>query len=95
MKRIRRRDKLKIYGDLLSVLNDLSETEKIVLTRVQVQINVPFDRLKKYMSELTDLGLIEGDTSSKLTEKGKQYLVEYARILEFMKNMGLTYQLQK
>ena len=92
MKKIRRRDKLKIYGDLLSVLNDQSKTEKIILTRVQARINVPFDRLKKYLSDLTDLGLIEENISFKLTEKGKQYLTEYERILEFMKNMGLTYR---
>ncbi len=90
MKKMPRRDKLKIYGDLLSVLNDQSKTEKIILTQVQVQIHVPYDRLKKYLSDLTDLGLIEN--SFKLTEKGKQYLLEYERILEFMKNMGLTYQ---
>ena len=92
MKRMRRRDKFKIYGDLLSVLNDQSKTEKIVLTRVQVRVNVPFDRLKKYLSDLTGLGLIEKNTSFKLTEKGKQYLMEYERILEFMKNMGLAYR---
>jgi predicted transcriptional regulator len=91
MKKIRRRDKLKIYGDLLTVLNDQSETKKIVLSQVQLRINVPFDRLKKYLSELTDLGLIE-NISFKLTEKGEQYLMEYERILEFMKNMGLTYR---
>jgi predicted transcriptional regulator len=91
MKRIRRRDKLKIYGDLLTVLDDQSETEKIVLTQVQVRINVPFDRLKIYISELADLGLIEGGASLRLTEKGKQYLAEYERVLEFMKRMGLTY----
>jgi len=92
MKRISRRDKLKIYGDLLSVLNDQSKTEKTVLTRVQARINVPFDRLKKYISELIDLGLIKENISFELTEKGKQYLMEYERILEFMKNMGLTYR---
>jgi predicted transcriptional regulator len=91
MKRINRRDKLKIYGDLLRVLNDQSKTEKTVLTRVQVQINVPFDRLKQYLSELVDLGLIEENTSFTVTEKGKRYLSEYERILEFMKNMGLSY----
>jgi predicted transcriptional regulator len=91
MKRIRRRDKLKIYGDLLSVLNDQSKTEKIVLTRVQARINVPFDRLKNYISELIDLGLIKENISFEVTEKGKQYLMEYERILEFMKNMGLAY----
>jgi predicted transcriptional regulator len=92
MKKIPRRDKLKIYGDLLSVLrSEGNEREKVVLTHVQVQINVPFDRLKNYITELRELGLIEGEMSLKLTEKGRQYLREYERILEFMKRMGLTY----
>lgn len=90
--KISRRDKLKIYGDLLSVLNDESKNERIVLTRVQVRINVPFDRLKKYISDLNDLGLIEDETSLSLTEKGRQYLREYEKILDFIKRMGLTYR---
>lgn len=92
MKRISRRDKLKIYGDLLSALNDQSKTEKIILTQVQVRMGVPFDRLKNYVSELAELGMIEEETSLKLTEKGKQYLIEYAKVLDFMKRMGLAYQ---
>jgi predicted transcriptional regulator len=91
MKKIPRRDKLKIYGDLLMILNDQSKTEKIILTQVQVRMGVPFDRLKNYISELSDLGLIE-EISLKLTEKGKQYLIEYAKVLDFMKRMGLAYQ---
>jgi predicted transcriptional regulator len=90
--RILRRDKLKIYGDLLSVLDNESKNDKIVLTRVQVRINVPFDRLKKYIFVLKDLGLIEDETSLRLTKKGKQYLREYEKVLDFMKRMGLTYQ---
>jgi predicted transcriptional regulator len=92
MKKIVRRDKLKIYGDLLMILNDQSKTEKIILTQVQVRMGVPFDRLKNYISELVELGLIEEETSLKLTEKGKQYLIEYAKVLDFMKRMGLAYQ---
>jgi predicted transcriptional regulator len=92
MKQIARRDRLKIYGDLLSVLSALSREEKIVLTHVQVQIGVPFDRLKTYISELNNLGLIEDQTSFKLTEKGKQFIVEYEKVLDFMKRMGLTYR---
>jgi len=83
---------MKIYGDLLMILNDLSKTEKIILTQVQVRMGVPFDRLKNYISELIELGLIEDEISLKLTEKGKQYLIEYARVLDFMKRMGLAYQ---
>jgi len=91
MKKIPRRDKLKIYGDLLSILNDESKTEKIVLTRVQTRIKVPFDRLKNYIFDLNELGLIQDETSLKLTEKGKQYLREYERVLDFMKRMGISY----
>jgi predicted transcriptional regulator len=83
---------MKIYGDLLSILYADSREEKIVLTRVQVQINVPFDRLKNYISELAGLGLISDETTLKVTEKGKQYLSEYENVLDFMKRMGIAYK---
>jgi predicted transcriptional regulator len=91
MKKIPRRDKMKIYGDLLAAINDEAKTQKIVLTRVQVRINVPYDRLKLYISELTELKLIRDDMSLEITDKGKKYLKEYKKILDFMKFMGLTY----
>ena len=83
---------MKIYGDLLSILNNESKTEKIVLTHIQVRINVPYDRLKNYIYELKDLDLIQDVTSLKLTDKGKQFIEEYEKVLEFMKRMGITYQ---
>jgi predicted transcriptional regulator len=92
MKKIARRDRLKIYGDLLSILSAESREEKIVLTHVQVQIRVPFDRLKTYISEIYDLGLIQDQSSLKLTEKGKQYIVDYGKVLDFMKRMGIAYE---
>jgi predicted transcriptional regulator len=92
MKKIPRRDRMKIYGDLLSILYADSREEKIVLTRIQVQINVPFDRLKIYISELANLGLINDETSLKVTEKGKQYISEYQNVLDFMKRMGIAYK---
>jgi predicted transcriptional regulator len=73
------------------VLNDELKNDRVVLTRVQVKINVPFDRLKGYISDLRDLGLIEDENSLKLTEKGRQYLREYEEVLDFIKRMGLTY----
>jgi predicted transcriptional regulator len=84
-----RREKLVIYGDLLAILNEESKNERIVLTRVQVKINVSFDRLKKYIGTLVELGLIEDDSSLKLTEKGREYLKEYEKVLDFIKRMGL------
>jgi len=94
MKRIERRDKLKIYGDLLHALNSNSGA-KIVLSQVQTKANLPFDRLKIYIAELADLGLVQDDASLKLTEKGKQYLREYERVLIFMKSMGISYRTSK
>lgn len=79
-----------IYGDLLAVLKDEAKNEKIVITRIQGRTNVPFDRLKKYISELQDIGLIEDQTTLKLTEKGKEYLKGYQQIVRFMQRMGLT-----
>ncbi len=93
MKKIARRDKVKIYGDLLVILNaEGTSADKIVLTHVQTKLNVPFDRLKGYIADLEDLGLIEDQASYKLTEKGRQYLNEYKKILEFMERMGIAYQ---
>jgi predicted transcriptional regulator len=91
-KKLPRRDILKIYGDLLSVLRSESKTEKVVLTHIQIRINVPFDRLKNYIIELKELGLIDNETSLKLTEKGNEFLNEYEKILDFMKRMGFTYR---
>jgi len=92
MRRLPRRDKSKIYGDLLSILYGEAKAEKVVLTRVQLKTNVPFDRLKVYLTELKELGLIDDEPSLKLTEKGKQYIKEYQTVLDFMKRMGLTYK---
>ena len=82
---------MKIYGDLLAAISEEAKNQKIVLTRVQVRINVPYDRLKAYISELTELQLIRSDASLEITDKGRKYLKEYKRIIDFMKYMGLTY----
>jgi predicted transcriptional regulator len=83
---------MKIYGDLLSALQSEYGAEKIVITKVQLKIRVPFDRLKTYITELLELGLIKDETSLELTNKGKQYLREYERVLDFMNRMGIAYR---
>jgi predicted transcriptional regulator len=90
--KIARRDKMKIYNDLLSILQSEKTREEVILTRLQLKLNVPFDRLKAYLKQLRELGLIKDETSPKLTNKGKQYIYEYEKVLDFMKRMGLTYQ---
>lgn len=92
MRQIPRRDRLKIYGDLLLILFNESRKESIILTHIQRQSNVPFDRLITYLAELRELGLIEEKTSLRLTDKGIAYIKEYEMVLDFMKRMGLTYR---
>ncbi len=92
MKKKPRRDKFKIYGDLLTALYYSPSAEKIVLTQIQVRINVPYDRLKTYIAEIKDLGLIQDEDSLTLTEKGLQYVQMYSRVLDFMKRMGIPYR---
>ena len=82
---------MKIYGDLLFILkSEKINAEKIVLTHVQTKMNVPFDRLKSYISDLEDLNLIEDQLSYHITQKGTQYLNEYKKILDFMERMGIA-----
>jgi len=91
MKKKARRNKMKIYSDLLFILKaETSNSNKIVLTHVQTKLKVPFDRLKSYLSDLEDLNLIEDQISYNLTEKGKRYLDEYEKILDFMEHMGIS-----
>lgn len=83
---------MKIYGDLLRVLLDESSKEKITISKIMTKSNLPFTRLKKYVADLVELGLIEDETTLKPTDKGKQYLNQYETILAFMESMGLGYK---
>ena len=83
---------MKIYRDILSAIQSETNGEKIVLTHIQQKTNVPFDRLKTYISELRKLGLIQDESSPELTKKGERYISEYEKVLDFMNRMGLTYR---
>jgi predicted transcriptional regulator len=82
------RNKIQIYGDLLTILDGEAKCKKIHLTRIQRKIDVPFDRLKKYVTELQELALIENEKTLKVTKKGKQYIQEYGNIVQSLQNMN-------
>ena len=90
--KVLRRDRLKIYGDILSAFYLEAGSNKIVMTKIQVKVKLPYDRLVLFTKELVQLGFVEDYTSLKLTEKGKQYLKEYERTLIFLNHMGLSYR---
>lgn len=88
-KRSPRRDKFKLYGELLSIISQESDKEKLILSKLQNRLNVPYDRFKLYLSELKRLELVEDVVSLKLTEKEREFLCEYKRIRDFLKRIGL------
>lgn len=57
MKMFARRDRMKIYRNILSVVHSEAKRGQVVLTRIQLKTNVPFDHLKVYLLELRELGL--------------------------------------
>jgi predicted transcriptional regulator len=86
-----RRDRMKIYWDILSTVRSEGETGEVVLTRVQLRTNVPYDRLKVYLAELKELNMIQNELSPRLTERGLEFVADYEKVLDFMKRMGLAY----
>jgi predicted transcriptional regulator len=83
---------MKIYGDFLLILSTEFAHEEVVISRLQSRINVPFTRLKKYIAELKELGLIEDETTLKISKKGKEYIEQYEDVIAFMKRMGMSYE---
>jgi predicted transcriptional regulator len=88
IKRRAPRSKIQLYGDILQVLDAEANNGKILLTRIQRKIDVPFDRLKRYVTELHMLALIEDAKTLKVTKKGKQYIQEYGSIVESIQGMN-------
>lgn len=82
------RSKIQIYGDLLRILEVEASNKKIFFTSIQRKIDVPFDRLKKYLADLQALALIEDIKTLKVTKKGKQYLQEYEKVTQTMQHMN-------
>lgn len=89
MNKTPRRGRIQLYGDILAII-EAEGNEKIVLTHIQLKSQVPFDRLKKYLSEMKTLGYIDDEKTPRLTQKGKQYKQEYMDVIDFMKRMGVT-----
>ncbi|MBS7610445.1 hypothetical protein KEJ19_07835 [Candidatus Bathyarchaeota archaeon] len=79
----KRRDRVRIYADILKAIWQESEGDRRVkITRVQYSVGVPFDRFKGYIAELQELGLIKAEGTLALTDRGKEFLVNWSRILE-------------
>jgi predicted transcriptional regulator len=86
-----RRDRLRIYADILrAVRRSHLAGDPPPLTRVQLEVNVPFVRCKEYVEDLQRRGLLAAGSPLALTPQGEAFLREFARVQEFLRRFGFA-----
>ena len=76
-----KRSKLKIYFDVFSaILMEKQDNEEISKTRLQHKSNTSYDKLLKYLDEMSDKGLIKIENKIDTTELGKKFHKDYSNV---------------
>jgi len=89
-KRVRKREKAHIFYDILaSIIGQETRDGVARITRIQKEVNLPSDRLRIHVREMSELGLIDYGKTLSSTKKGRQFLVEYRRIRTTLEHFGL------
>lgn len=87
--KLRRRERTKIFYDILcSIIEQESETSAKI-TRVQNDVNLPSDRLRAHLREMNALGLVDYGESLASTEKGREFVAEFKKVVEVLQQFGL------
>jgi len=87
--KLRRRERTKIFYDILcSIIEQESETWAKI-TRVQNDVNLPSDRLRAHLREMNTLGLVDYGESLASTKKGRTYVAEFKKVTEILQQFGL------
>lgn len=98
----KRRAKAELYFQILQSIKDSARPSETYPngqgrarpTHIQGKTNVPYDRFKKYIKELTERGLVElkGESPHQelsVTEKGETYIIRYQIVADFLKTFRL------
>lgn len=87
----RKRDRPQIFHDILTsiVLQENEKDGAVRITRIQNDVNLPSDRLRAHLREMDGLGLIQCGDSLASTERGRQFMVEYKKIVNTLRQFGL------
>ena len=76
-----KRSKLQIYFDVFSaILIEKQDNEEISKTRLQHKSNTSYDKLLKYLDEMTDKGLIKMENNIDTTESGTKFHKDYSNV---------------
>ena len=85
-----RRSKLEIYFTILIAIKEEAENGEVKPTRIQFKSNTSYDKLSKYLDELTNKDLISRKPLS-VTDKGREFLTDYNKVDEVVRKIGLKY----
>ena len=87
--KLHRRERVRIFYDILSSIIERELDGAARITRVQSEVNLPSDRLRFYLKEMTALGLVEYGETLRSTERGRAFVAEYEKIVDILKQFGL------
>jgi predicted transcriptional regulator len=89
LKKARRRERARIYYDILCSIKEQELSGDARITKVQNDVNLPSDRLRLHLREMNRLGLVVYGEALASTEKGKRFLSEYEKVVEVLREFGL------
>lgn len=89
LKRLRRRERSKIFYDILCSIIEQESENRAKITRVQNDVNLPSDRLRLHLHEMNSLGLVDYGDSLASTEKGRAFVAEFRKVVEILREFGL------
>jgi len=87
------RSKTRIYADILNSI--LKQGGKSRPTKILYGANLSYDRLTKHLDQLVELGLViedkeDGESVFKLTNKGRDFVLEFVKVEKFAEAFGIT-----
>lgn len=85
-----KRNKMEIYNDILSAIEQESYSGEAIPTHVQSKSNLAYDKLTRYLGELEGKEMITREPLA-ITRRGRDFLEDYDRIKAFLEEMGVKY----
>ena len=76
-----KRSKLQIYFDVISaIIVEKQDNEEVSKTRLQHKSNTSYDKLLKYLDEMSEKGLIKMEKEIDTTELGIKFYNDYSNV---------------
>ena len=72
---------MQIYFDVISaIMTEKQDNEEVSKTRLQHKSNTSYDKLLKYLDEMTEKGLIKMEEKIDNTELGTKFYNDYSNV---------------